>query len=187
VIALPERARDVYQRVSETKDSAASRDVALLVARIVLAWVFIYHGGRTLFGWFGGPGVHRASIFYGTIAHLHPATFFTVLGGSIELFGGAAVGLGVFGRFAAACLAGDMAIAMATVTLANGMASSAPGGGYELNLGLAGLAFVVALVGTGRYSGDDLARRRWERAASARTQPPAEVRNADRPDQIAAS
>ena len=150
--------RDTYRRVAETKDALVTRDVALLVGRLALAWIFVWNGSRTLFGWFGGPGVHQASVFYGTIAGLHPATFFTVLGGSIEFFGGIAVGLGIFGRLGAAGLAGDMAMAMITVTFGNGMASAAPGGGYELNLAHAALALVIALVGTGCFSLDAWAR-----------------------------
>jgi putative oxidoreductase len=145
-----------YRRVFATNQTPLGRDVALLGVRLALGWIFVWHGGRTLFGAFGGPGVHQASIFYGTIAHLHPATFFTVLGGSIEFLGGIAVALGVLGRLGAAGLVVDMLGAMVTVTLANGMASSAPGGGYELNLALAALAFPVAVLGTGRLSLDEL-------------------------------
>jgi putative oxidoreductase len=152
-----------YHSVAATKQALASRDLALLGARISLAWIFIYSGSRTLFGAFGGPGVHRASIFYATVAHLHPAVFFTVLGGIIECFGGAAVGLGIFGRLAGAALVGDMVIAMATVTFRDGIVSNAPGGGYELNLALVALAFVVAVLGTGRLSIDAVVRTLWAR------------------------
>ena len=78
----------LYEQVRATKTRLLTRDVALLGARIALAWIFIYHGAGTLFGAFGGAGIDQASIFYGTVAHLHPATFFAVLGGIIELFGG---------------------------------------------------------------------------------------------------
>src|SRR5262249_42075692 len=64
VIKLPEQIEDGYRRLSEMKDARLTRDVALLGARVALAWVFVYHGAATLFGAFGGPGVHRASIFY---------------------------------------------------------------------------------------------------------------------------
>jgi putative oxidoreductase len=163
---LFDRAGNLYRRSQEAKESGVVRDASLLVARIGLAWIFIYHGSYTLFGAFGGPGIHRASIFYGTVAHLHPATFFTVLGGIIECFGGAAVGLGIFGRIAAASIAGDMAMAMITVTWANGIASNKAGGGYELNLALCVLAVVVALLGTGRFSLDQAIRTFWEKRPS---------------------
>lgn len=158
-----DRVLSLYQRSQHARDSLASRDLALLAARIGLAWIFIYHGSATLFGAFEGPGIHRASQFYATVAHLHPATFFAVLGGVIELFGGAAVGLGIFGRLAAASIAGDMAVAMATVTWANGISSTKTGGGYELNLALCVLALVVALLGTGRYAADQLVKTMWAR------------------------
>lgn len=169
--AATDRIVETYRRVRATKDSPTARDLALLGARVGLAWVFVYHGMGTLFGSFGGAGIHRASIFYGTVAHLHPATFFTVLGGSIECFGGAAVGIGVFGRLAAAGLAGDMAMAMATVTFGNGIVSNAPGAGYELNLALATSALAVALLGTGRFSLDNALRALWQRSRSGRPTP----------------
>jgi putative oxidoreductase len=156
------------RQLSATRDSPLARDVALLGARVGLAWLFIYHGARTLFGAFGGPGVHQASVFYATVAHLHPGTLFAVISGSIEFFGGVAVGLGVFGRIAAAGIAGDMIMATITVTFGNGIASTAPGGGYELTLGLAALAFVVAILGTGRFSLDVVLRRFVMRPAASR-------------------
>jgi putative oxidoreductase len=159
VIATPTRAKDLTTQLSATRETRLARDVALLGARIGLAWLFIYHGAATLFGAFGGAGVHQASLFYANVAHLHPGAFFAVLGGIIELFGGAAIGVGVLGRIAAAGLVGDMVIAMATVTVRNGTVSNAPGSGYELNVALAALALVVAMLGTGRFSLDGALRR----------------------------
>jgi putative oxidoreductase len=164
VSALAARLADVNDRVRATRDARLARDVALLAARIALAWVFVYHGASTLFGAFGSGGIHQQAVFFSTVAHLQPATFFAVLGGIIECFGGAAVGLGIFGRIAAVGLFGDMVIAMVTVTFHNGIVSDAAGSGYEINVALAGLAVVVALLGTGRFSLDVLLRslyRRW--------------------------
>ena len=162
-----EKVESVYATVAATKKSERFKDIGLLVARVGLAWIFIYHGAGTLFGAFHGAGLHRASIFYGTIAHLHPGLFFAVLGGIIECFGGAAVGVGIFGRLAAAGLAGDMAMAMITVTFNNGISSTAIGGGYELNLALAALAFVVAVLGTGELSLDRVLRDMLHRSSQA--------------------
>jgi putative oxidoreductase len=141
-------------RVRASRDAPLARDVALLGARVGLAWIFIYHGAGTLFGAFGGPGVHRSAAFFAHVAHLHPSTFFAVLSGMIECFGGLAVGVGVLGRIAAVGLFGDMVIAMATVTFRNGIVSNAAGSGYELNVALGALALVVAILGTGRISLD---------------------------------
>jgi putative oxidoreductase len=148
------RARELTGQVSGTRNHPLARDLALVAARIGLGWLFIYHGGTTLFGIFGGAGLHSASIFFGTTAHLHPATFFAASAGIIEFFGGIAIAVGVLGRLAAVALVGDMVIAMATVTFSNGIVSTAPGSGYELNVALAMLALVVAILGTGRFSLD---------------------------------
>jgi putative oxidoreductase len=169
------RARELSTQVSETRNSPLARDLALVCARIGLAWLFIYHGGTTLFGIFGGAGLHSASIFFGNVAHLHPATFFAASAGIIEFFGGIAIAVGVLGRLAAAALVGDMVIAMITVTFSNGIVSNAPGAGYELNVALASLAMVVAILGTGRFSLDFAVRtyvlRARSRTESAHAQP----------------
>ena len=169
MIAVPTRVRDIYEQASAVKENRLARDAALLGARIALAWIFIYNGGEKLFGLFGGGGVHQSSIFFGTVAHLHPAELFTVMAGITEFFGGIAVGLGVFGRIAAAGLLGDMIVAMATVTWANGIVSNKPGGGYQLNVALAALALVIALMGTGRFSLDEAIRTLAVRRAESRS------------------
>lgn len=154
------RALQRYEKVRASANSLPTRDLALFIARICLAWIFVYHGASTLFGAFGGAGIHGEAVYFAHVAHLRPGTFFAVLGGIIECFGGAAVGLGVFGRLAAAGLAGDMIMAMITVTFSQGLVGDASGIGYQLNLALVGLAFVVCLMGTGRLS-LDYAVRTW--------------------------
>jgi putative oxidoreductase len=140
--------------VNTRSTSKLPADCGLLVARIVLAWIFIYYGGGKLFGWFNGPGIHGTSIYFSQSAHLHPGGFFAVLGGVIELFGGIAVGLGLFSRLAGIALFGDMVMAMITITWATGINSHTEPPGYQLNLALAGLALVVAFLGSGRFSLD---------------------------------
>jgi putative oxidoreductase len=163
-----------YEQVRASAQSLAARDLALLVARVCLAWIFVYHGAGTLFGAFGGAGLHSEAVFYANYAHLRPGTFFALLGGTIECFGGAAIGLGVFGRLAGAALVGDMVMAMITVTFTQGIVGNpvVPGDiGYQLNVALAGLAAVVALMGTGRLSLDYALRNWFTKSHSARTSP----------------
>jgi putative oxidoreductase len=155
---LPVLVGRAHERLRATRDARLTRDMALATARIGLAWVFIYTGSRTLFGAFGGSGIHGQAEFFASVAHLQPAMFFAVLSGIIEFFGGVALGLGIFGRIAALGLFGDMVIAMATVTFRNGVASNAVGGGYGLNIALAALALVVVFLGTGRLSLDTALR-----------------------------
>jgi putative oxidoreductase len=162
-----------YGKLRATANALATRDVALLIARICLAWIFVYHGAGTLFGAFGGAGIHNEAVYFATQAHLHPGTFFAVLGGIIECFGGAAVGLGLCGRLAAAGLVGDMIMAMITVTFSQGLVGDASGIGYQLNLALVGLAFVVCLMGAGRLSLDYVVRTWMTKSRAARTLPAA--------------
>jgi putative oxidoreductase len=140
--------------VSTRSTSQLPADCGLLVARIVLAWIFVYYGGGKLFGWFNGPGIHGTSIYFSQSAHLHPGGFFAVLGGVIEFFGAIAMGLGLFSRLAGIALFGDMVMAMITVTWATGINSHTAPPGYQLNLALAGLALVVVFLGSGRFSLD---------------------------------
>jgi putative oxidoreductase len=160
---LAVRAHKANEQIKSVKEAPAARDVALLVVRIGLAWIFVYHGAGTLFGAFGQQGLHSHAIFFANVAHLHPGTFFAVMSGTIEFFGGLAVGVGILGRLAAAGLVGDMVIAMITVTWHNGIISNAAGSGYELNVALAALAMVIVIMGTGRYSLDVVIRSQFEK------------------------
>ena len=135
-------------------------DCALLVARIGLAWIFIYYGAGKLFGcvqWSGHPW-DRA--YFSQTAHLHPGGLFAVLGGLIEFGGGIALALGLCSRLAGVALFGDMVMAMITVTWATGINIRSNPPGYQLNLALAVLALVVALLGSGRFSLDAFIERR---------------------------
>jgi putative oxidoreductase len=150
----------LLERADALRDQPATRDLGLLAVRVALAWIFIYHGAETLFGAFHGAGLHTTSLFYANVAQLRPGSFFAVLGGSIEFFGGIAIGVGLLTRLAALALFGDMVMAMITVTFKNGVATNAAtlsvGGGYEINVALAGLAAALVLLGAGRFSFDAL-------------------------------
>jgi putative oxidoreductase len=139
-------------------------DAGLLAGRIVLAWIFIYYGGSKLFGWFGGPGpkgIHQTALYFSHAAHLHPGTFWAVVGGVIEFGGGIAMALGLLTRLAGLALFGDMVVAMITVTWATGLNSISSPPGYQLNIAVGVLALVMALLGAGRFSLDAVLARRF--------------------------
>ncbi len=161
--ALALRVREASERIHQRSETPLARDLALLVVRIGLAWIFIYHGAGTLFGAFGQPGLHGHAVFFAHVAHLRPGAFFALMSGSIEFFGGMAVGVGIVGRLAAAALVGDMVMAMITVTWHNGIISNASGSGYEINIALGALALVIALLGTGRFSLDVVLSNQFEK------------------------
>ena len=142
-----------------TRKAARHVDLILVVVRIALAWIFIVYGAQQLFGAFNGPGLHRTSLDMANAFHLRPGGFFAVLGGVTEFGGAIAVALGLGTRIAGLALFGDMVMAMIKVTWAHGLHQSSPYG-YELNVALAALAIVMAVLGAGRYSVDALAERR---------------------------
>jgi putative oxidoreductase len=150
-------------------------DLALLVVRIALAWVFLYYGTAKLFGGFPGAGpngIHQTALYMSHAAHLRPGELFAVLAGLTEFGGGVAMALGFCTRLAGLALFGDMVLATVTVTWATGLSSATSPPGYQLNLALAALAFAAALLGAGRYSTDALISRalgRRRQAASSRS------------------
>jgi putative oxidoreductase len=153
---MPRGARRLLTVLFSTRTAPLPADCALLVARGVLAWIFIYHGSRRLFGWFDGPGLDQSANTVG----LSPGLLFATLGGTIEFFGAIALALGLVARLAGAAIFGDMMIAIITVTWANGINATGGTSGYELNLALGVLALMVAFFGAGRVSIDALLEHR---------------------------
>jgi putative oxidoreductase len=145
--------------VVSTRKAARSTDLALVAVRAALAWIFIVYGAQKLFGTFNGPGIQGTADFMANGAGLRPGRFFAILAGVIEFGGAIALVLGLGARLAGLALFGDMVMAMITVTWSQGL-HQATSPGYELNVALAGLALVVALLGAGRFSVDALAERR---------------------------
>ena len=156
----PSRGRALLLAVFSPSTAPLPADLALVAVRIALAWVFVYHGSRRLFGWFDGPGIHASAQYFADTAHLHPGTFFAVTGGIIEFAGGIAIALGLVSRLAGLAIFVDMMMAIVTVTWANGINATGGKSGYELNLALGVLALVIGILGAGRWSIDALIARR---------------------------
>ena len=156
------RGRALLTRLLSTRTAALPADIALIAVRTALAWIFIYHGSRRLFGWFDGPGIDQSAKYFANVAHLHPGELFAVLGGVTEFAGGIALAFGLASRLAGAAIFGDMMMAIITVTWANGINATGGKSGYELNLALGVLALVVAFYGAGRFSLDALLERRLQ-------------------------
>jgi len=64
------KVRPLLSALLKTSPSNPATDVALVVVRIVLAWIFTYYGAGKLFGLFNGPGIHRTAS-----SSLRPLTF----------------------------------------------------------------------------------------------------------------
>jgi len=160
------RVRSVLAAVLSTRTAPRVADVGLLIVRLTLAFIFIYHGSRRLFGWFDGPGLDTSADYFAHTGPLHPGMFFAVMGGTIEFAGGIALALGFCSRLAGLAIFGDMMMAIITVTGSHGLNSIAPNQGFELNLALV-LALVPAFFGSGRFSVDALLERRLLRSSAS--------------------
>ena len=156
------------QQAGATMPSGAGRDgnnglaisLGLLVLRLALATIFIYHGGQKIFGWAHGPGMHR---FTGFIAMQHlpllPASVWAWMAALAEFGGGCLTALGLLTRLAQIPLLVDMFVAT-WVVRANGFAGTAGHAGYQWHLPLMAIMTMLLLAGGGLVSVDRLIFRR---------------------------
>jgi putative oxidoreductase len=126
---------------------ASGANWGTLIPRFLLCVVFVYHGGRALFGLFGGTGVDPFPGWTGTgmPARAVAATLF---------FGGLCLGIGLMTRAWAAGLAAVMALTAWKFRLAHGFAEGDGGWEYQFVLGILALSLVVQ--GGGAFSLDEM-------------------------------
>ncbi|MGA9503709.1 MAG: DoxX family protein [Terriglobales bacterium] len=106
--------------------------LALLVMRLVLGAVMIAHGYHKVFG-----GFHHHMDFVGSLGLPH---WLAYLSAGTEFFGGIAIVLGLFTRFAALAVVIEMGVAIWKVHFKSGLTGT---GGYEFPLALAAMAFAL--------------------------------------------
>lgn len=123
----------------------------LLILRLALGGLFFAHGAQKLFGWFGGHGLAGHTGFMEKLG-VRPARLLGLISALGELFGGLGVLLGFLTPIAAAGLIGSMAVAIIKVHWPKGFFNH--DGGIEFPLILAVAAFVIGLIGAGRFSVD---------------------------------
>ena len=162
----------IRQQIAKLDANGAMLDFVLLVFRLVLGWVFIYHGSQKLFGAFGGYGLHGTGGYMVSVG-LHPGLLWAVVGGIIEFAGGICMLFGVTARIWGILLFGDMLFAILSVNWANGLIAEKAAGGYEINLALGVVALAIFLLGPGAWSIDrflglehKLGIDRWTQRAS---------------------
>jgi len=120
------------------------RPVALLLLRVALGVVFVYHGYPKLFG-------HTRQTM-DAFSHMGFPPYFAYLAGVIEFFGGCLLIIGLFTRIAGLLIAAEMAVALVQVhkILEDPRAVH----NYEFPLVLAVSAFALASLGAGLISFD---------------------------------
>ena len=122
------------------------RPLALLLLRLGLGIIFIYHGFPKLF-----THMSEAATAF---PHMGFPSYFAYIAGIVEFFGGCLLIVGLFTRIAALLIAGEMAIALIKVHLPQGGPLAV--GKYELPLALAVSAFTLVALGAGALSLDRL-------------------------------
>ena len=134
-------------------NAAFATSLAMLLLRLALGAVFIYHGSQLCFGAFDGPGVAKfAQMMEEKHLPLLPATAWAYMAAYGEFLGGCGVFLGLLARLATLPLIVTMLVAIATVHAKNGF--SMQNGGYEYNVVLIAIAAAILLVGPGLVSVD---------------------------------
>ena len=122
-------------------------DVGLLMIRVMLAVVFMYHGSQMLFGWFGGFGLQATAGFMEKIGIPYPLVG-AILSGATEFFGGLVLLIGTGTRIAAIPMAFNMAVAC--LTAHHGFNATTGGMEYPLTLGV--ILVSLVLMGPGRIT-----------------------------------
>jgi putative oxidoreductase len=144
--------KNIIERFISTND-----DLGVLAARVMLSIVFLPHGSQKLLGLFGGHGF-AATMKYFTSSGM-PAVFaFLVI--MAESLGAFALLLGLFGRFMAFGIGLVMLGAIFMVHLPNGFFmnwfGTQKGEGFEYHLLAIGLALLIMIDGSGKFSLDRL-------------------------------
>lgn len=131
---------------------AAVRDVALLIARVLLGTVLIAHGGQKFFEW----TIAGTTQAFGQMGVPFPALSAPVAA-VIELVGGVLLLAGAFSAIAGLVVALHMGAAAVLAHIPAGIFID--NGGWELVGVIAAAALAVGVAGAGRYSVDALLSR----------------------------
>lgn len=126
------------------------KPLALLLLRIALGVILVYHGYPKLFG-------HTRQTM-DAFGHMGFPPFFAYLAGVVEFFGGCLLVAGLFTRIAGLLIAGEMAVALIHVhkILEDPRAVH----NYEFPLALGAAAFALASLGAGVISFDHVLFRK---------------------------
>lgn len=130
--------------MSESKDR--SMEIGTFVVRVVVGLCFLLHGVQKVFGAFDGMGLSGFVAYVEARGVIAPTlTAYVVAFG--ELLAGVALLVGFFHRTAAVAILVIMAGAFIYVTDGYFLAK-----GYEYNLALAAMAFLILMGGPGAYA-----------------------------------
>ena len=135
----------------------------MLLLRIVVGTLFIGHGTRKLFGWFGGDGRQGTAELVGSLRY-HPPKTVAILLGLAETVGGTLLLLGLLTPVGTALIVGVMVSAILVVHAPKGVWNT--DGGLELPLVYI-FASLAAAFAPGRFSLDHVLEIGWNGRVAA--------------------
>ncbi len=144
------------QTPSSCPHCCSCHDVGLLLLRLMVAVVGVYHGSQKLFGWFGGPGMGPFEQMLGNMNVPMPHVS-AYLAACAEFVGGILMGIGFLTRPAAFVFFFNMMVAC---LLVHRSAFGAQNKGMEYPLTLAIIGAALMCTGAGVYSVDMCARKK---------------------------
>ena len=147
----------------DARSTSAVHDLGLLLIRIMLGVVFMFHGGQKLFGWFDGPGMEGYIKMIEGMEQVPMPKVSAYLSACTEFIGGLLLLVGFLTRLVAIPLVINM---LAAVYLVHRTAFSGPSG-MEFPLTLAVVTAGIALTGAGCFSIDGCLWRRTSSPATA--------------------
>ena len=135
---------------------ATEDDVGALIARLALGIMIFPHGAQKLLGWWGGGGFSGTMEFFSSQGMPSVLAFLLIIG---EFFGGLGLIYGFIGRFCAASIGMIMLGAVGMVHFQNGFFMNwskvaDQGEGFEFHILAIGLALIVVIKGSGKWSAD---------------------------------
>lgn len=130
--------------------SPSSENLALLIARLVLAGVFLAHGINHIYG--GGKIAGTARWFHGL--GMRPGIVHAWFASLTEVGAGVLLILGLVTPLACAGVVGVMVVAFITNHRGNGFFIFRPGEGWEYVMTLTLFGVVVGTLGSGQWSID---------------------------------
>ena len=149
----------------DSTSRATMLDAGLLLIRVIVGIVFIFHGSQKLFGWFDGMGLDEFSNMLGTKMGLPYPRANAIAASSAEFCGGVLLVLGLATRLAVIPLIITMAVAVYKVHW--GAFALPAGMEYALTLGI--ICLGLGFTGAGRFSLDGIMfSRRGEEALDQR-------------------
>jgi putative oxidoreductase len=134
-----------------SRPTSALNDFGLLLIRIILGVVLMFHGSQKLFGWFDGQGMEEFTKALTEMKRIPQPEISAYLSAGTEFGGGLLLLVGFLTRLAAIPVTFNMLVAAIVV---HGHAFSLADEGMEYALTLAVVSAGLIFTGPGRFSVD---------------------------------